>query len=194
DVQVLPAVAEADPPGRTPLPFRLDVRPGGCEIIDYGEHDRVEPGVPHPTAARPTNGRPVVAERVTPELAPAADGGERCGGDAGDVDGAADADRDGGEGLPPPALTAGPGAAVAAARWWLPRPGAAGDPDGGAAVAVVLNPGRAPVEVRLARWAGGAPASSVRLAPGARAEIPLGGGPHGAGALGVVGDGPVVVE
>lgn len=184
EVRVLPAAgAPGGPTARSPLPFHLSVRPGGYEVVDYGEHDRVEPGVPHATVVRSTNGQPVVAERVTAGVEPTRDRG-------GDGDG--DATGAGADGLPPPALTAGPGAAFAAARWWLPGLSPAGEPDGGAAAAVVLNPGSAPVEVRLVRSAGDRPAPPVRLAPGARAEVGLDGGPSAA--LGVVADGPVVVE
>ncbi|HEX6569084.1 MAG TPA: DUF5719 family protein, partial [Acidimicrobiales bacterium] len=59
------AIPTAERAGPAPQPFGLSIGPGGYEMVDYGGHDRIEAGVTHATVVRSTNGRPVVAERVT---------------------------------------------------------------------------------------------------------------------------------
>jgi len=62
DVEVALDGFGADEP--RPQPFGVVVRPGGFEVVDYSEEDRVEPGVAHATVVRSRNGVPVVVERV----------------------------------------------------------------------------------------------------------------------------------
>jgi Family of unknown function (DUF5719) len=66
DVSVRPPLEEGQPP---PTPFRLSIRPGRYETINYGEDERVPPQFGHSTLVRSANGVPVVAERV--QAAPA---------------------------------------------------------------------------------------------------------------------------
>lgn len=47
-----------------PQPFKVVVRPGHYETVDYDAEPRVEKGVSHATVVRSRNGVPVVAERV----------------------------------------------------------------------------------------------------------------------------------
>lgn len=49
---------------RVPEPFRLVVRPGRFEVLDYASEGRIPTGNPHTTVITSTNGVPVVAERV----------------------------------------------------------------------------------------------------------------------------------
>ena len=51
-------------------PFSLSLGAGGYEVLDYGEHDRIVPGVAHATIVRSTGGQPLVVERVTLDDAP----------------------------------------------------------------------------------------------------------------------------
>jgi hypothetical protein len=69
DVRLVPTT-DASGPG--PQPFGLSIGPGGYQVVDYGDDDRVVAGVPHATVVRSTNGLPVVAARVTADVGPAA--------------------------------------------------------------------------------------------------------------------------
>lgn len=128
DVQVVPVGGY---PGEAPLPFRLSVGAGDHQVVDYGEHDRVEPGGRHATVVRSTDGRPVVVERVTADLGPVPTGDERSGDPA----------------ARPASLAVAAGARLGATRWVVPSVVA---PGGGGTVAyTVFNPTDAPVEVSV---------------------------------------------
>ncbi len=118
DVSVVPST---DEPAPAPQPFRLSVGPGRYEVVDYGDQDRVEAGVPHATVVRSTNGQPVVAQRVTADMGPAPD-------DPGDQ---------------PGEITAATGSRLAAPRWaFASAAGEDADPDEPADTVafVVFNP------------------------------------------------------
>jgi hypothetical protein len=168
--------------GPAPQPFALSIGPGRYEIVDYGGQLRIEPGVPHATVVRSTNGQPVVAERVLldegPVPARAASGTPRPG-----------------------ELSAALGARLAARGWRLPSVGDIGgrgrtvdlvvfnpDADAARSVAVTL----APVDPDADPPAFPDP---VDVAPGTRVAIPLDDAvTAAAGDAVVLADGPVVVE
>jgi len=157
DVQVVPAGGELGP---APLPFRLSVGAGAHQVVDYGEHDRVEPGVRHATVVRSIDGRPVVVERVTADVGPVPAGDEPAGDPA----------------ARPASLAVAGGARLGATRWVVPT---VVTPGGGSTVTyTVFNPTDAPVEVSVDLLDGPGLARPV----GVPAGIP---GTDGAG-----GDGP----
>jgi hypothetical protein len=128
DVQVVPAGGQ---PGRAPLPFRLSVGAGAHQVVDYGEHDRIEPGSHHATVVRSTDGRPVVVERVTADVGPIPGGDEPTSDQA----------------SRPASLAVAAGARLAATRWVVPSVVAPGG--GSTATYTVFNPTDAPVEVSV---------------------------------------------
>jgi Family of unknown function (DUF5719) len=168
--------------GTAPQPFGLSIGPGRYEIVDYGGQLRIEPGVPHATVVRSTNGQPVVVERVLldegPVPARAASGTPRPG-----------------------ELAAALGARLAARGWRLPSVGDIGG-RGRTVDLVVFNPdadAARRVDVTLAPVDPGAahpaPPDPVDVAPGARVAIPLDDAvAAAAGAAVVLATGPVVVE
>jgi hypothetical protein len=171
DVTVVPAPGDgADELDRVELPpFSLGVGPGRFAVVDYGDHDRVVPGVPHATIVASTNGRPVVAQRVTIDEGPEEDGSR------------------------PGEITAAPGAPASATTWRLPL-GAALGGDGGRTEVVVFNPDAGDaVDLRIDPASAAAEGAAGTVAPGERLAVPL---PDGAPRQGieVVADGPVVVE
>jgi hypothetical protein len=187
EVEVVPTTDETGPP--VP-PFSLSVGAGGYEVLDYGEHDRIVPGVAHATIVRSTGGQPVVVERVTLDDAPVPTATVAGSGDGGD----------------PPhrsELTASPGARLAAPRWLFPTvAGPAGE--GGAVRFAVLNPDPdRGVEVRVtltgALWSPARDATGdagpVDVPPGARVTVDVE-AEVAAGTLAAIvhADGPVVVE
>jgi Family of unknown function (DUF5719) len=188
DVEVVPTADGAGPP--VP-PFSLSVRAGGYEVLDYGEHDRIVPGVAHATIVRSTGGPPVVVERATVDGAPV----PTATGSQSD---------DGGDPAHRSEITSSSGARLAAARWLFPTvAGPAGD--GGTVWFAVLNPDHdRTVEVRVT--AAGAPwsppsrdtagdAGAVDVPPGARVTIDLDAEAAAATVAAIVdADGPVVVE
>lgn len=161
------AVPTGDAPA--PQPFGLSIGPGRYDIVDFGAQARIEPGVPHSTVVRSTNGQPVVAERVLLDEGPvpsrAASGTPRPG-----------------------ELSAALGSRLAAARWCLPSLGEVGG-DGRTVEIVVFNP-----SAGAARTVEAGP-DGVEVGPGERMAIAL---DEDAGAASgdavVVADGPVVVE
>jgi hypothetical protein len=197
EVEVVPTT---DRPGPPVPPFSLSVRAGGYEVLDYGEHDRIVPGVAHATIVRSTGGQPVVVERATVDDAPppATPQSQSSGQDSGD------------EPLRRHEITASPGARLAAPGWLFPSVAGlgVGDSEGdGEGVTVrfaVLNPDpdRA-VEVEVApagaAWprAGGTAGAPgrVEVPPGARVVVDLDAeATAGMVAALVEADGPVVVE
>jgi hypothetical protein len=187
EVEVVPTTDEAGPP--VP-PFSLSVRAGGYEVLDYGEHDRIVPGVVHATIVRSTGGQPVVVERATlddPPVPTATLSGSDDGGD-------------------PPhrsEITASSGARLAAPRWLFPTvAGLAGE--GGTVRFAVLNPDPdRTVEVRVtptgAPWSPGRDTTGdvgpVGVPPGARVTVDLDAEAAASTLAAIVGaDGPVVVE
>ena len=197
EVEVVPTTDGSGPP--VP-PFSLSVGAGGYEVLDYGEHDRIVPGVAHATIVRSTGGQPVVVERATVDDAnsTATPQSRSSGQDGGD------------EPLRRHEITASPGARLAAPGWLFPSVAGlgAGDSQGdGEGVTVrfaVLNPDpdRA-VEVEVApagaAWlpVGGTAGDPgrVEVPPGARVAVDLDGeATAGMVAALVEADGPVVVE
>jgi hypothetical protein len=187
EVEVVPTTDETGPP--VP-PFSLSVRAGGYEVLDYGVHDRIVPGVVHATIVRSTGGQPVVVERATlddPPVPTATLSGSDDGGD-------------------PPhrsEITASSGARLAAPRWLFPTvAGLAGE--GGTVRFAVLNPDPdRTVEVRVtptgAPWSPGrdttGDAGPVGVPPGARVTVDLDAEAAASTLAAIVGaDGPVVVE
>lgn len=167
DVTVVPTAAD-DAPAPTPPPFSLTVGAGRFEVIDYGDHDRVEPRVSHATLVRSTNGEPVVAERVLVDEGPEDDDGVRPG-----------------------EVAATPGALVAATAWRVPFGAALSDDDWRTRV-VVFNPEDTPAQVEVVPVSA-AEDASIEVRPGERASIPLDTDPT-LGSIEVVADTPVVVE
>ncbi|HEX6165706.1 MAG TPA: DUF5719 family protein [Acidimicrobiales bacterium] len=187
EVEVVPTTDETGPP--VP-PFSLSVRAGGYEVLDYGEHDRIVPGVVHATIVRSTGGQPVVVERATLDDPP---------GPTATLSGSDD------EGDPPhrSEITASSGARLAAPRWLFPTvAGLAGE--GGTVRFAVLNPDPdRTVEVRVmptgAPWSPGrdttGDAGPVGVPPGARVTVDLDAEAAASTLAAIVGaDGPVVVE
>ncbi len=193
DVSVVPTTDEPAPP---PQPFRLSVGPGGYEVVDYGDQDRIADGVPHATVVRSTNGEPVVAEQVTVDQGP--------------VPTTRRSRRE-----EPPArpteVTATTGARLAAPVWRFPSL-ADPDDDESTVTFVVYNPdptAAAEVRLDLVRTAAAAaaddeqagsddavdPTAPVEVLPGARVAIELDADQAaGAQAAVVTADGPVVVD
>jgi hypothetical protein len=168
DVRLHPSAEE---PAPLPQPFRLSIGPRGYEIVDYGGHERVVAGVPHATVVRSTNGRAVVAERVTVDTA-----AHRARGTA-----AASGSPRASE------ITASPGSRLAAGTWTFPPLGAG---DGSVASLVVFNPDlRRAVEVRVDAGA------TVEVPPGGRVTLDVDPG-VGSAARGMVvrGERAVVVD
>jgi Family of unknown function (DUF5719) len=197
EVEVVPTTDEPGPP--VP-PFSLSVRAGGYEVLDYGEHDRIVPGVAHATIVRSTGSQPVVVERATVDGAPSAATPQSpsSGQDGGD------------EPLRRHEITASPGARLAAPGWLFPSVAllgvghSEGDGEGVTVRFAVLNPDpdRA-VEVEVtpagAAWppVGGTAgdASRVEVPPGARVAVDLDDeATAGMVAALVEAGGPVVVE
>ncbi|HEX6423716.1 MAG TPA: DUF5719 family protein [Acidimicrobiales bacterium] len=192
DVEVVPAGGN---PGDAPLPFRLSVGAGDHQVLDYGEHDRVEPGGRHATVVRSTDGRPVVVERVAADVGPVPTGDEPS------------ADEPAGDPAARPAsLAVAAGARLGATRWVVPSVVAPGG--GGTVTYTVFNPTDAPVEVSVdlldgpgpARPAGvpgtdGAAGAAPAVVPaGAAIEVALGNAEADRALAGVVTAGrPVVV-
>jgi hypothetical protein len=191
---------------RMPPPFRLSITAHGTQVVDLGEHERIDRGVSHTVVVHATDGRPVVAERVTVDV-PAPDDAEgSTGDDAGDR---------------PGVVTVAPGSQLAATRWAVASLAPA-ELAAGRATLVVFNPDPERwVEVRLdpladhasadgagdageddpatgdeAPDAGNGPSGPFAVPPGTRLAIDLDADRRevAIGAVVVDADGPVVVE
>ncbi len=165
EVEVVPTTEE---PGPAIPPFSLSIRPGGYEVIDYGEHERITAGVPHATVVRATGAEPVVVERATVDVADDSPGGE---------------------------ISTSAGSRVAAPRWLFPS--VAGLGGEGPVTFAVMNPvGDRPLRAVVSPIGGAADAiAAVAVPAGGRAAIEVDGATAaGMEAALVEADGPVVVE
>jgi hypothetical protein len=162
------AVPTTEEPGPGVPPFSLSIRPGGYEIVDYGQHERIAAGVPHATVVRTTAAEPVVVERATVDVADESSGGE---------------------------ISTSAGSRVAASRWLFPS--VAGLGGEGPVTFAVLNPvGDRPLRAVVSPIGGAAdPIAAVAVPAGGRAAIEVDGATAaGMKAALVEADGPVVVE
>jgi hypothetical protein len=182
EVSVIPTT---DEPAPAPQPFRLRLGAGDYEVVDYGDQDRIAPGVHHTTVVRSTNGEPVVAERVTVDQGPL----------PARTEGTASGDTP----TRPSEITATTGARLAAPEWRFPS---LADPDveDSTVIFTVFNPDPAEavevsVTLLMAERSDDAHRDQVVVPPGTAMALELDAVQAAeARAATVVADGPVVVE